>query len=202
MGRQDIIAELNRRGAVQRLQGRDYVTFTGLIGMAHVEGITELTTELVDWDPAEQRAIFKATAKGSRGTFTGYGDACPQNVSKNMKTATIRMAETRAKCRALRAFLGCGMTAREELPGNFHDAVEVTSAPIAQITQIEEDHPRPNWTAAERRIFLTALKEKGITPKTLMEWAHREGMKNPGFWSPEERTDFIENPPEALRPAN
>ena len=53
--------------------------------------------------------------EGKEYTFTGIGDAAPNNVAPAMQTCLIRMAETRAKARALRDGVNVGTAALEEL---------------------------------------------------------------------------------------
>jgi hypothetical protein len=86
--------------------------------MAHEQGIKSILSELISWDPQKRAAVFSTIASGERGTFTGFGDANPENVGKNIASATLRMAETRSVNRALRSFLGVGMTTYEEMPGD------------------------------------------------------------------------------------
>jgi hypothetical protein len=109
-------------------QGKQYVLFAGLLDEAHSRGLVGIDTELIQV-PEEsngQVAVVKATvqiedASGGSGdpsnlrTFSGIGDASPQNVSRNIVPHLIRMAETRAKARALRDAVNVGATALEEL---------------------------------------------------------------------------------------
>ena len=104
--------EVNRKHVVQ-LQGKDFITYDGLLDMAHQMGLVSIETELVDKDPY----IFRATAKTEAQTFTGYGDADNNNVNSMIAKHKIRMAETRAKARALRDLTNVGMCSVEEMGG-------------------------------------------------------------------------------------
>jgi hypothetical protein len=109
-------------GDLQLLEGRWYVTHSGLIRLAerkrcagiNVNAMTEFC------DAASSRWIFKAIVykkSKSRG-FVGYGDADPSNVSALVHGAEMRIAETRAVNRALRKAYGIGLCSVEEL-GSF-----------------------------------------------------------------------------------
>jgi len=98
------------------LRGKMYIQYAGLLDMAHKNGLKSIVTELISYSGVGKEAVVKATADGERGTFTGLGDACPQNVGKGIATCTLRMAETRGKARALRDYLGIGMCSVEEMP--------------------------------------------------------------------------------------
>jgi hypothetical protein len=112
---------------IQR-QGKTYVLFAGLLDEAHNRGLVGIDTELVQVpeDSNGQVAIVKATvqieenANGSNEikTFSGIGDASPQNVSRNIVPHLIRMSETRAKARALRDAVNVSATALEEIDDN------------------------------------------------------------------------------------
>ncbi len=112
---------------IQR-QGKTYVLFAGLLDEAHSRGLVGIDTELVQVpeDSNGQVAIVKATVQieeSSNGsselkTFSGIGDASPQNVSRNIVPHLIRMAETRAKARALRDAVNVSATALEEIAEN------------------------------------------------------------------------------------
>lgn len=100
--------------------GKQFVLYTGLVDAAHAEGIKSIDTELLQ-KPAPDNgevAIVKAVVEMEDGRrFSGIGDASPRNVSKNIAPHTIRMAETRAKARALRDALNVSAAALEELGG-------------------------------------------------------------------------------------
>jgi hypothetical protein len=97
--------------------GKSFVLYAGLLDTAHERGLKAVTTTLVQIpsDLNGQMAIVHATVETSQGTFTGLGDAAPDNVSRMMVPHLIRMAETRAKARALRDAVNVGVTALEEL---------------------------------------------------------------------------------------
>lgn len=113
----NLIQMLKSEGQIVNLKGKNYILFAGLLGMAHNNGLESITTDSIVLNPDKQTAVFIATVKGTRGEYTGHGDANPSNVSKMMLPSYIRMAETRAIARALRFYIGMGMTCREELPG-------------------------------------------------------------------------------------
>lgn len=99
-------------------QGRQYVLFAGLLDEAHARGLRSIETELlqVPEEANGMTAIVRARVEMEDGrTFSGLGDANPQNVGRSIAPHLIRMAETRAKARALRDAINVGVTAYEEL---------------------------------------------------------------------------------------
>ena len=106
-----------KREFVITRQGKDYVLYAGLLDEAHGQGLKAIRTQLVQAPTSQngQVAICVAEVTTDRGTFTGLGDASPENVSRAMVNALIRLAETRAKARALRDAINVSMVAVEEL---------------------------------------------------------------------------------------
>jgi len=106
-------------GDLQLLEGRWYVTHSGLLQLASRRGCRGISTTLQVKvsDFASGRWVFKATAykRGHSKGFVGYGDADPSNVSAVVRGAELRVAETRAVNRALRKAYGIGLCSIEEL---------------------------------------------------------------------------------------
>jgi len=112
---------LRDAGYIVRLQGKDFILYTGLLSLAHEMGLKSIISEPIeiDWDAG--RFIFKATVTmldelGHEKVFVDYGDCTKHNTNKMIYPAALRMASTRAKARALRDATGLGLTAFEELP--------------------------------------------------------------------------------------
>jgi len=99
------------------LQGKTYVTYEGLLDLAHQKNLKCLVVELIQTPTPENNmtAICKATATTENESFSDIGDASPQSVNSNIIPHIIRMASTRAKARVLRDLTNVGMTAIEEL---------------------------------------------------------------------------------------
>jgi hypothetical protein len=114
-------------------QGKDFVLYAGLLDQAHHEGLKRITTALIQAPSGEngQMAICRAEVETDRGVFTGIGDASPENVGRMIAMHTIRMAETRAKARALRDAINVGVTAFEEL-GDIDEDPSETGSGLSQ----------------------------------------------------------------------
>ncbi len=99
------------------LQGKSFVTYEGLLDLAHQKNLKSIHVELVQPPTKENNmtAICKATVVTDKGTFIDYGDASPVSVNSKIQPHIIRMASTRAKARALRDLTNVGMTAIEEI---------------------------------------------------------------------------------------
>jgi len=98
---------------------KDVVLYAGLLSQAHEEGLARVRTSILQI-PTEENgrlAIIKAEVETSKGLFEAIGDACPENVDDFLAPHLIRVAETRAKARALRDAVNIGVISYEELDG-------------------------------------------------------------------------------------
>ena len=102
---------------IVNVQGKDFITFPGLLAEAHAQGLIDISTELINSDM--KNPVMKATVTllvdGQAKKFTGFGDANEGNVAKKVAGALIRMCETRAVARALRFACNIDLAALEEL---------------------------------------------------------------------------------------
>src|SRR5438309_4028172 len=111
-----------RSGDLLPLDGRWYVTHTGLLRLARRSRCAGISVDAVPElsDTSGSRWAFRATVYRSKNCkgFVGYGDAAPSNVSLLVRGAEMRVAETRAVSRALRKAYGIGICSVEEI-GSF-----------------------------------------------------------------------------------
>jgi hypothetical protein len=109
------------RGDLKLLDGKWYITHTGLLGIARRKRCTSIEVKPLQefCDSSSARWVFAATVfktAQSKG-FMGFGDANPSNVSVVVRGAEMRIAETRAVNRALRKAYGIGLCSIEEIGG-------------------------------------------------------------------------------------
>jgi len=118
---QKLFQEMKEAGFVIERQGKDYVTYKGLLYYCTTIGtLLELHTELIECDWDAGRFVSKATARlrlhsGTEINRTSYGDCTVHNTTKMILPHALRMAGTRAKARALRDITMIGLTAIEEI---------------------------------------------------------------------------------------
>jgi hypothetical protein len=143
-------------------QGKRFVLYAGLLEEAHSRGLRSIETDLLQVpDPGNgEVAIVKAVVRTEDGKFTGIGDASPENVNRNIAPHVIRMAETRAKARALRDAINVGVTAFEELGGEdgAAEVVEPVGASGAERPAARVQENRGELPATKKQLnYLEAL---------------------------------------------
>jgi len=195
---------------IVQLQGKDFITYDGLLDMAHQMGLVSIETELIDKDPY----IFKAVAMTETQKFTGFGDADDGNVNKMIAKHKIRMAETRAKARALRDLTNVGMCSVEEMGGEEQGKKQDKKARDFDETFTEEDgkwvDEQPSDTPPVKtgkgfitqkqagRLFAKAGYEKGNdvaierSKKIVQEILDELGIKSTGEIKKEEYDEICE----------
>ena len=128
---------------------RESIAYAELLKLAHDEGLKSIATELV-LSPSEDNgrlAIVKASVETERGHFEGLGDADPGSVDDFLAPHLIRVAETRAKARALRDAVNCGVVSSEELDGV---SLDRNSRPGPGANAAQSSHPARNGTTTTR----------------------------------------------------
>lgn len=99
-------------GKSEESHGDDMLNLEKLLADAHSKGLVSITTEMISHDPEKKSALFKAivrmpseskTEPPTDRVFHAHGDADKENLTNsNIQPHYVRMAETRAICRALR----------------------------------------------------------------------------------------------------
>lgn len=141
------------------LKGKQFVTYEGLLDLAHQEGLTSIETNLIQIPSKDNdfMAIVQAKATTKDKQFMGLGDCDNKSANSMIAPHKIRMAETRAKARALRDLTNVGMTAIEELG----DDVEVTpNTPKLQVTSKLSDKQIARLYAISSSAGVTAEQVK------------------------------------------
>lgn len=138
------------------MQGKNYVTYEGLLDFAHQKNLKSIVVELIQIPREENNmtAICKATATTEDGIYTDLGDASPQSVNSSIIPHIIRMASTRAKARTLRDLTNIGMTAVEELTlnDNISEVDPPTKRQIDTIKKLSAELNRPvNYDKLSKR---------------------------------------------------
>ncbi len=176
---------LDKRFLVE-LKGKDYVTYAGLLDLAHQHGLTELKVELLQYPCADNgmECVAQATAVTDTGMlFSDIGDANPSNTNKAVAQHIIRMASTRAKARVLRDMTNIGITALEELGDDVGDIAgngnngngrkkPRKAVDNASVQPKGENGKSPGpVTDAQKRAIWTLAKSKGYNEHSLHDLA-------------------------------
>jgi hypothetical protein len=152
-------------------QGKSFVLYAGLLDEAHQQGLKSITTKLlqIPTDENGHLAVAEATVTTDKGTYSGIGDASPQNVTKMMQCCLIRMAETRAKARALRDAVNVGVAAFEELGEDIlvDDGFESSLEDVQQRTLVGPSENVKAEKLVNRPATATILMGQEITDKQL-----------------------------------
>ncbi len=156
---------------------KDVALYPGLLSKAHEEGLKRITTKILQLPDDENghTAVVFAEVETSKGVFTGIGDANPEHVNAGISRHLIRMAETRAKARALRDAVNIGMVALEELGGGETGSEDDVSVSAESPTVLPPSpQPRGNghatpstdddrpWSENQRRYLYRLLAGQGL----------------------------------------
>ena len=181
---------------------KQVIRYEGILARAHEDGLRSIHTELVQI-PSKANgdaAIVRAVVVTGRGTFEGIGDATPGNVNARVTGHLLRVAETRAKARALRDAVNIGLVALEEL-----DEVEAVDA-VAEPPRVERPaphgpangnapaEPRDDlMTQAQRRLLFRIAAERGVATEGIAKWLEdHAGLKDIRSWSKVDASRLIE----------
>ncbi|MEI7511923.1 MAG: hypothetical protein WCK01_00475 [Candidatus Uhrbacteria bacterium] len=191
----------NKDGSV--VERKEVVSAKGLLHLAHKERLSKIRTTVVQSPSKEngETAIVVVLVVTQRGAFTALGDANPRNVNVRIAPHFIRMAETRALARSLRAALDIDVAAIEELEDEFSYVDgkgeqprrhERRDEPRPQPTGRDRDEPgsashSPAAIAAlavggadgrmsdnQRKLLYRLASERGFTGEDARLWLHEE----------------------------
>lgn len=110
---------------VVEIKGKRFVTYAGLLSLAHEKGVKKLmVVDLrVDWDKKCASCTVKCELEDK--VFWGVGSGTQENCGAMVREHFVEMSHTRAKARALRDALNVDLVAVDELSKN-DEVVEET----------------------------------------------------------------------------
>lgn len=170
---------------------KEVATYHGLLAKAHDEGLRRIATEIVQTpSPANgETAIVRATVETNKGTFAGIGDASPANVNRRVGVHLMRMAETRAKARALRDAVNIGVVALDELGELVEEDASPPVVAAVAATLVTANSPSPEsapppvppttvpvrgdfqvMSDAQRRMLFRLAGHRGVKPEEAQGW--------------------------------
>ena len=126
MNKKEMMIICRKNNWIINRQGKEFITYAGLLFIAHQTGLTSVESQPVYEDYENGRFCFSATVRGIKILnqkpvevyFTDQGDASLNNTGKMIQPHVRRMASTRAIVRALRLYTGVGLASFEELGGS------------------------------------------------------------------------------------
>ena len=169
------MAKIDERFIVN-LKGKQFVTYEGLLDLAHQEGLVSIEVDLLQIPNKENGmiAIVKAAAKTKDKVFMDIGDAGPNSVNNMITPHIIRMASTRAKARALRDLTNIGMTAIEELGDDSEIINNTSNTEPVKVFKSDSDKQAivDNSLATDRQIkaIYAIAKNKSYTEESLKNY--------------------------------
>jgi hypothetical protein len=183
----------------RKIGEKEVATYQGLLARAHDEGLRSVKTEIVQFPTKDngQSAIVRAEVRTNEGTFAAIGDASPSNVNRRIAPHFIRMAETRAKARALRDAVNIGMVSIEELGDLSEEDASpeesASAAPTAVMNRrpapgngtshgpqsapaesASNGHELPGMSDAQRRLLFRLASDHGHPPEGIEGWLKAE----------------------------
>jgi hypothetical protein len=101
---------------IVKIQGKDFITYNGLLNLAHEKGLIAIRVVdvVVDFEKNTAWCQVNVLFEDDR-EFSGVGSATSDNLKAMVKGHFVEMAHTRAKARALRDALNIDMVASVEL---------------------------------------------------------------------------------------
>ena len=165
-------------------QGKKMALYGGLLAEAHEKGLKSIDTELLQIPTPDNGnvAICKATVELEDGrTFSGIGDASPDNVGRSIAPHTIRMSETRAKARALRDAINVSEALLDDASTHEDDTSSQPrlGAQAANTGNQNEDEPErtPGGATVRAANYLKHLAEKQYDSVEAYETSELDGGK-------------------------
>ncbi|MGE0790089.1 MAG: hypothetical protein AB7S26_30730 [Sandaracinaceae bacterium] len=150
----------NERG--EKVGEKEFVTYAGLLALAHSIGLDHIHATIIQM-PTEANgmtAVVRAVVQGKRGTYSGLGDASPANVNRRVANHLLRLAETRAKARALRDYTNIGMVALEELGGD-DDVEALGTTPVSRPSAPRRQQEPAKITDGQKRMLWRQAAQLG-----------------------------------------
>jgi len=143
-------------GDIAFLKGVPYVTFRGMTRLAHASGLYEgVTLEIMHQDHEKGEYLVKAMVykMGCQYPFEDFGDGETNNRQVG-KLGKIKIATTRAKCRALRSAFPVVLPVEGDSEAEMIDQFNrVSSAPVSGTNNPpgQAQKPAPSRPAQERK---------------------------------------------------